>query len=354
VTLRIAPILVALLVLLVSDGWARSAAHPEGARRLSSLLAVEPPEGLAISEIQLAAPGRGEGSLLRLVQVGNPVRRPPPPDLSREGEKPFPGRLSLEVPPPGIGWGDSWLPPGIYRLSLHTDGLLVTLRAEPLATAGSIDLPVELGTMTGPGSRFEATLSRRTVEEEATGSLTIRWGALLIRARLSTPELRRTAEEDWTLAAVPRLVSSDDETYLGTLSGKVVGSGAMEARWVREASDDHRLRLELSRRRRFLEGSREAAARAGRLRTVAEQQAGAGQEERARRTRSLVQSLEEDAARLKSQAAALARTSIEVVGRARPATPGGDPEVRLDLREGKVFLVVEGPEGGAEFQLPDS
>ncbi len=368
---RWCPILGALLVLTSSgvgtgsvshpgarsDPWtplpgARLAAQEPPARRADSddPTVGEPAEAEAISEIVLES--GSAGGAIRLVQIGNPPRRPVLPDLSREGRTDLPGRVSLEVPSPGLRWEGNWLPPGIYRLVLHTDGFEVTLGAQSLSPSPEIRLPVEIGTMSAPSPRFRATLATRTVGQVQTGHFSLRWGVMILEATLTSPELETVSHERWSLSLVPDLERHEDEMFLGILTGTEDGSGALEARWIRTPAGEQRLRLERPRRRRIFGLRREFLARASRLRTIAENQVATGDAEGGAATAQSAQSYEAEAAQLEPQLAALEGTSREVVGVALPPVAGSRPQFRLETRGGHVYLVIGAAAGGAEFRLP--
>ena len=371
-------VLVTLLVFTSVGGWARSVSHggesiallatslhfsslqsDEGDGRPENI--GEPAETQAISEIHLGAAvnartsGRtslvGDGAM-RLVQIGNPPRRPRLPDLSREGRADLPGRLSLEVPSPGVRWQGSWLPPGIYRLALVTDGFEVMLAAKPLSPGPEILLPVEIGSMTAPSPRFRATLSLRTVEHQRTGHFLLRWGVMILEAQISTPPPTVVSNELWNLSVVPDLIENGEEMYFGTLVGNEDGGGTLEARWIRMSNGDQRLRLERSRRRRMFALRREYLARAARLLTIASSQTASGDAEAGAKTLQTAKAYEERAAQLEPHLAALEGTNREIVGQSRPGRGGETPQFRLESRGGQLYLIIDRASGGAEFRLP--
>ncbi len=309
-------------------------------------------ESQSISEIQLVPDGQGPGQdhSIRLTQVGNPARRPVLPDLSREGVHELPGRVSLEVPDQGLLWGDRWLPPGIYRLALVTDGFAIRLRARPLAPGRDLELPVETGTLTAPAAQFRAHLGVRQVDRDRSGYLSLRWGVLLLEATLTSPDPSVKRVADWVLRAVPIPSHLTEEVFIGTLDRSSDGSGLREVRWIREGGESH-LRLELSRRRRLIATHREYVARAERLHTVAKGLLDGGEESASSRVGLTAESYEERAAQIERQLEALDGSGRELVGTLRP--PAGERlEVRLESLEGAVRLVIDGPDGGVEFRLP--
>jgi hypothetical protein len=333
---------VALLVAPVSGA-------PGSAVHIGDDSTVEP---LSISEIILAPAGgdTNRERSIQLVQIGNPARRPPLPDLSREGVHDLPGRVSLEVPDPGLRWGDQILPPGIYRLALITDGLALHLRARPLAPGLDVNLPVESGTLTAPGARFRAVLGVRRTDQKRIGYLSLRWGALMLEATLTAPQAISTQVGERELRAGPNLGALSEEVFLGTLEGTGEDSGRREARWIRREGPP-RLRLELARQRRMFARRREDLARAGRLASIAKSALDGGDEVEGARIDSLAESYARHAELTERQLAALDGSGQEIVGTPRPAT-GDSTTVRLEERAGEAILIIDSRAGGAEFALP--
>ena len=311
-------------------------------------------EALAISQIELDTrrADRSEEQKVRLVQVGNPIRRPPLPDLSRDGEFEFPGRVSLEVPNLGLACRDRWVPPGIYRLSLVVEDFETKVRARPLAPGPVIDLPVESGILNEPAERFRAYLGVREVDLRRLGYLSIRWGILMVETTLQQRGGTGSQGDDWTLEAVPVFDKVENEIFLGRLSGGPDGSGLLEARWIlgnsQARSRDSRLRLERASRRRLFAFRRECRARAERLRTIIQ---GSNDQEIEKGWASLAESYEALATQLTSQLNALTGSNREIEGKTR-APQGDTTTVELLQRTGETWLTIDSPTGGAEFRLP--
>ena len=206
----------AALFLLLFEGGNRAVAHPSSFSSLSSgegesSARAATSEGEATSSIELTTPG-APPTAVRILQVGNPPRRPTLPDLSRAGRVEFPGRVSFEVGGEGILWDDElWVPPGIYRIALVSDGVEVRLAAQPLAPAAELSLPIETGTMTRPGGAFRATLAERDSEGARVGVFAIRWGALYWEATLTATALTRVAAGSWTLQETPTRTTAEKE-----------------------------------------------------------------------------------------------------------------------------------------------
>lgn len=307
----------------------------------------EAAEIVAISEVELVPGAPAEEGVLRVVQVGNPPRRPPLPDLSRAGVHELPGRVSLEVPALGVRVGEQWLPPGIYRLALATEGLEPRLRARPLAPGRDIDLAIESGTMTAPAARFRCHLGERHVERERTAYFTLRWGALSLEATITAPPPRRLQAGRFAFAAVPEVGAPSEETYLGEI---VEGEGEpRSARWLR-GERQPRLRLERERRRRLFGLHREYLARAEWLAGMSRSALDAGDSAEATRIGRIAESYDERAAQLEKSLSALEGDGEEILGSARPAA-GDRVEVSLSERGNAVALVIDAPGGGAEFLL---
>jgi len=309
-----------------------------------------PSEGaelVAVSEVIIEPGSPADGGVLRLVQVGNPAYRPPLPDLSREGEHELPGRVSLEVPSLGVRCGDRWLPPGLYRLALATDGVELRLRARPLAPGRDIDLAAETGTMTSPAARFRCHLAERHVERNRTVYLHLRWGALALEVTIDSPPSARSELGGYSLALVPELRVPAEEVYLGEIARSA--EEARGARWLRTETKP-RLRLERERHRRLFGLRREYLARVERLASLAKSALEAGDEAEGARIGRIAASYDERAAQLEPTLAALDGGREEIVGVPRPAA-GTRVAVSLVEREGEVRLVIDSPAGGAEFRL---
>ena len=339
--------IVTALFLFLVEGRNRAAAHPiddPAALASSEARATSSAEGEATSAIELSTPGAAP-TPVRLIQVGNPPRRPNLPDLSRTGRVEFPGRVSLEVGGEGVLWDDVWVPPGIYRIALVSDGMEVRLGAQPLAPSEEITLPIETGTMTRPGGAFRAILSERNAEGVRTGIFSVRWGALYWEAKLEAPALSRRVVGSWTLQEVPVRSDAETETYLGVLTGIDDGRGELEARWVRMKGGEHRLRLERRQRRLSFALRRELGARARWLETMLE-----GVEDDPLQLKPRIENYRRQVADHERRLKALEGTSREVVGKPRPAA--SSPSLRLAELEGRTVLIIEDPRGGAEFRLP--
>jgi len=311
-------------------------------------------EALSISQIELDArrADRSDEQQVRLVQVGNPVRRPPLPDLSRDGEFEFPGRISFEVPTLGLACRDRWVPPGIYRLSLVVEDFETKIRARPLAPGPAVDLPVETGILNEPAERFRAYLGIREVDQRRIGYLSIRWGILIVETTLQQKGGVASQGDDWTLEAVPVFDNVENEVFLGRLSGGPSGSGLLEARWIlgngQGRSSESRLRLERASRRRIFAFRRECRARAERLRTIIQ---GSNDQKVEKKWASIAESYEVLVTQLTAQLNAHTGSSREIGGKTR-APQGDTTKVELIQRSGETWLTIDSPTGGAEFRLP--
>ena len=146
-------------------------------------------------------------------------------------------------------------------------------------------------------------------------------------------------------------VSLSLETGDGEREGEQGGRAQGEPSSEELAESEPRLRLESHRRRRLFALRREYLARADRLNGLARSAAEGDDEATSDRLGRLAESLEERAAQIERQLAALAGSGLEIVGSPRPAR-GERTEVTLVEREGTVRLIIESPAGGAEFPLP--